>query len=707
MNIPESESVNSEENTMMMNPDTLELEIRRQRGKTVNAQITVNAGEAETEGIRMEAVTRSAGGSLLLEIGLEIRTGTLEESFLLDMERPVSVTVPLSAKPEKITAMYLYNPWWTRPAFVDSCEEIPDKTQIAFFRFADRAACCIPMVGDRFKTILHGGKETALRMEMTAYKGGISRLREPVLLWSEANTVEEAVHQAFIQVSRIKNVPLRNMRRIPDMFRYLGWCSWDAFGTDVSAEGVRTKAAELTDKNVPVRWILIDDGWMEAREKTVAGFKPDEEKFPGGFTRLTDDLRSRDGIRWFGVWHALGGYWDGITPGSALASEEAGALLESDAGRIVPDPRNSAQFYHDWYKELRSEGIDFVKVDGQSACPFYYENIIPISEAARGIHESLESGVSRMDGAVINCMGMAMENIVARPSSAVSRNSDDFLPAKEDSFVEHLLQNAYNSVYHNEIYCCDWDMFWTTHVHAKKHALLRAVSGGPVYVSDKPGMTDPDILRPLAYADGQVLMMARSAKPVEDCLFTDPRLEGVLKIHNVGCCGNKPGTLSDTGDSYDGGGMAVLNLTDRPSGYTLRPSEIPDLRCAEVYWMYDYFTGNVTTVDNASGYTGELQPGETAWHVLLPKTGNCRCFGLLDKYAGFMAVENVSESENTDVVILHESGRTGWASDREIVQVMADAEDVTQLVERQGAMYILPLPEKGQKTVLTIRWKNR
>ena len=167
-----------------------------------------------------------------------------------------------------------------------------------------------------------------------------------------------------------------------------------------------------------------------------------------------------------------------------------------------------------------------MKVDGQSAIPYYFENSLPLCDAARGMNQGLESGASRMDGAVINCMGMAMESILARPASAISRNSDDFCPDKEGGFAEHLLQNAYNSLYHNELYCCDWDMFWTMHPDAIKHSLLRAISGGPVYVSDKPGATDPEVLKPLIYQDGELLRMERSAKPTVDCAFSDPLAEG-------------------------------------------------------------------------------------------------------------------------------------------------------------------------------------
>ena len=190
-----------------------------------------------------------------------------------------------------------------------------------------------------------------------------------------------------------------------------------------------------------------------------------------------------------GVWHALGGFWGGLVPESPLARREAPYLYQTVSGKLVPSPVTGEKFYRDWYELLNRQGISFVKVDGQSSATWYFENDLPLAQAVRGMNEALESGASRMDGGVINCMGMAMENILARPATAVSRNSDDFVPDKEEGgFAEHLLQNAYNALYHNELYCCDWDMFWTMHKDAVKHSLLRAVSGGPVYVSDKPGL---------------------------------------------------------------------------------------------------------------------------------------------------------------------------------------------------------------------------
>ena len=85
--------------------------------------------------------------------------------------------------------------------------------------------------------------------------------------------------------------------------------------------------------------------------------------------------------------------------------------------------------------------------------------MLPVSEATRCMNRELELDASLMDGIIINCMGMVMENVLGRPTSAMSRKIDDFFPEQENGFVEHLLQNAYNSTYHDEIYYCDCDMF--------------------------------------------------------------------------------------------------------------------------------------------------------------------------------------------------------------------------------------------------------
>jgi hypothetical protein len=42
----------------------------------------------------------------------------------------------------------------------------------------------------------------------------------------------------------------------------LGWCTWDAFYHDVSAQGIAAGLQSFNDAGVKPRWIIIDDGWQ-------------------------------------------------------------------------------------------------------------------------------------------------------------------------------------------------------------------------------------------------------------------------------------------------------------------------------------------------------------------------------------------------------------------------------------------------------------
>lgn len=665
-----------------------------QKGRKIDAEVPINTGIYEKEGIRLELMEKAADECRFGEIRLNIKNEACTENDNLRAEKPVRIYLPVKENPEKITAMYLFNEWWTRPAFVTKFQDIPEYTQVAFFRYKDRYACFVPMVGRKFKTYLVSGTETEICLEMTAWMGGQKEIDEPLYLIVEASVLEEAVHKAFTWLTEYKGIRMREERRIPEMFRYLGWCSWDACYKEVTEEKVRQKADELLDKRVPVKWMLIDDGWLSTKDEMLCDFMPDKEKFPNGFRKMIQDIKRKGKIKWFGVWHAFGGYWGGILTGSNLDSEERPYLYKTVNGKLIPSPETGERFYRDWYQELRSEGIDFAKVDGQSAVPYYFENTLPVSEAARGMNQALESGAAYMDGSIINCMGMAMESILARPVSAISRNSDDFVPDKENGFTEHLLQNAYNAVYHNELYCCDWDMFWTKHEDCVKHSLLRAVSGGPIYFSDKIGDTKPEVLKPLTYLDGRILMMDRSAKPTSDCLFTDPMKSGVLKLTNVASHGQK----------HNGGGVAVYNLTDKNQKYTFSPADVQDLDISNEYWLYDYFTQTASICRRNETITAEIEGNQFAWYQMLICNGAGTFLGLKEKYAGFMAVESMYITENGMAAVLHEQGTIGFFSVKEPAKIFCNGIEVTEYVERKGLLYTVSLEEKDNKLIVEAIW---
>jgi hypothetical protein len=51
-------------------------------------------------------------------------------------------------------------------------------------------------------------------------------------------------------------------KELPDTTRYLGWCTWDAFYTEVSGKGIAAGLQSFQEAGVQPRWLIIDDGWQ-------------------------------------------------------------------------------------------------------------------------------------------------------------------------------------------------------------------------------------------------------------------------------------------------------------------------------------------------------------------------------------------------------------------------------------------------------------
>ncbi len=629
-----------------------------------------------------ESSTANNGTIWKCSIALQLQSEAFRENDNLAAAAPVAVGIKFSVQPQRMTALHLHRDWWTRPAFIQNFDEMPERTQVLCMEYDAEYGCLLPMAGNAFKTMAKAGKPGELTLEMTAYMGGISKMDETVFYLAGEANIYAAVRSAFAAALAQKGLPGKSQKEYPEMFEYLGWCSWDAFYTDISEKKVRKKADELAEKQVPVRWFLMDDGWLSVREQRLYHLMPEKEKFPDGFRSMISAIKKRGSVDWFGVWHALGGYWGGLEPDSDAAVQEREHLYRTADGKCLPYPsaEKGYGFYRDWYEALRAEGIDFVKVDGQSAVKNYYENNLPVCQAARETHRALEGAAGAyMGGRLINCMGMAMENILGRPGSAISRNSDDFVPESENGFAEHLLQNGYNAVYHDEVYYCDWDMFWTHHRDAVKHGILRAVSGGPVYFSDRIGDTDLTAVLPLVYRDGRILRMDRAAKPSPDCIFHDPSKEGLLKLTNTADCGM----------GRKGGAIAVFNLCGRAERCDIGAEDIYDLSQEDLaeYYLYDVIGKCGRTICRKEHSTVTLPADGCGLYLLVPVIGGRACVGLADKYIAFHAIAEMMQNEAGMHIAARECGAFVFYQEQPPKRVLVNGIDVTDQIAARDNLY--------------------
>ncbi|KAJ0092419.1 hypothetical protein Patl1_24865 [Pistacia atlantica] len=99
----------------------------------------------------------------------------------------------------------------------------------------------------------------------------------------------------------------------------------------------------------------------------------------------------------------------------------------------------------------------------------------------------------------------------------------------------HMIHCSYNSLWQGQFIQPDWDMFQSDHPCAEFHAGSRAICGGPVYISDKVGHHNFDLLRKLVLPDGTILRCQYYALPTRDCLFENPLFDGktLLKVWNL------------------------------------------------------------------------------------------------------------------------------------------------------------------------------
>ena len=149
----------------------------------------------------------------------------------------------------------------------------------------------------------------------------------------------------------------------------------------------------------------------------------------------------------------------------------------------------------------------------------------------------------------------------------------------------HLAHIAYNSLFLGEIGHMDWDMFTTTHDDAYLHAAARAVGGSQIYVSDKPGEHDFDLLRQLVLPDGTTLLAQHAGRPTRDTLFSDVNADGVsaLKVWNRNALTGLVGIFNAQGARWDRKTRAfVEHQTQLPIEARVKGIDVEGLFAADV-----------------------------------------------------------------------------------------------------------------------------
>ncbi|KAK4798258.1 hypothetical protein SAY86_030584 [Trapa natans] len=281
----------------------------------------------------------------------------------------------------------------------------------------------------------------------------------------------------------------------------------------------------------------------------------------GAFIKdLKEEFKS---VEFVYVWHALCGYWGGLRPDapglpkSTVIQPKLSPGLETTMEDLAVDkivnhrvglvpPETAYQMYEGLHSHLQNVGVDGVKVDVIHLLEMLCENYGGRVDLAKAYYKALTDSVRKHfngNGVIASMEHCNDFMFLGTEAITLGRVGDDFWctdPSGDPNGTFwlqgcHMVHCAYNSLWMGNFIHPDWDMFQSTHPCAEFHAASRAISGGPIYVSDSVGKHNFPLLKRLVLPDGSILRCEYYALPTRDCLFVDPLHDGktMLKIWNL------------------------------------------------------------------------------------------------------------------------------------------------------------------------------
>ncbi|KAK6261843.1 hypothetical protein QUC31_007659 [Theobroma cacao] len=635
----------------------------------------------------------------------------------------------------KLLCLFRFKIWWMIPRYGESGSEIPMETQMLLLEVREESAVddgissdpatentfyilFLPVLDGEFRTSLQGTSANELQFCVESGDANVqtSQILEPVFINSGDNPFELIKNSIKILEKHKGTFSHIENKKIPAHLDWFGWCTWDAFYTEVNPQGIKEGLQSFSDGGCSPKFLVIDDGWQD----TVNEFRKEGEpliegtqfatrlvdikensKFKSsgsdagcdGLHEFIDTIKGKYGLKYVYVWHALAGYWGGVLPSSETMKKYNPKIVYpvqspgiiGNLRDIIPDslekygvgiidPQKIFDFYNDLHSYLSSSGVDGVKVDAQNLIETLGSGFGGRVSLTRQYQQALEQSVSRnfRDNNLICCMSHNSDSIYSSKKSVVARASEDFMPREPTFQTLHIASVAFNSLLLGEIVVPDWDMFHSKHDTAEFHGAARSIGGCAVYVSDKPENHDFEILRRLVLPDGSILRARHAGRPTRDCLFRDPVMDGksLLKIWNLNKLSGVIGVFNCQGAGSWPMKQATEDLTSTPSSISgnMSPCDVEFIEeVAGENWngdcaVYAFNSGSLSKLPKKGNIKVSLATLKCEIYTVSPirvfgQDVRFAPIGLLDMYNSGGAVEAMDCTMNLSGCIIKIKGR--------------------------------------------------
>ena len=534
----------------------------------------------------------------------------------------------------------------------------------------------------------------------------------PVCAWSTGESPYEAAYKVWemaadpaLSQGRFK---LREDKACPEIFRYLGWCSWDCIGMACNETLMLTALEGLAESPVPIRWALMDDGHYD--KLTLLN---DTNDFPNSYGSMFQ-YRKPEKLKWFGIWYAMFGNFGATSVNEAW--DPVSNCYEVVNSKMMPknDLESARTFFRYIFREGKTNDFDFLKTDFQTYNIKFFGGVWPgrttapggafgnpyaaSINAQQGFHEVVAGDFSGL----INCNWHNAPGLFASFDSVVGRCSEDNKGGEQDA-ITHTFHAFSSTPWLGQVAWGDHDMFHSgdsSNNAARFNVIAKAVSGSAVYLSEYAEDVNQEYVEGLCYEDGLLLRPLAPAAPLPEDLFHQmyddrlsaaiaplPNSNATLIVYGTHRRGSQASiTYSRTfteADYAEAGGM----IQPYPGPWSLPPEGV---------LVYDWY--NKTAKRLGTGYEVSLVNFDYRILQLSPIRNGWSVIGRTDKYLSAAAIASVQAEADRLVVELHRSGPlTIWSGRGRFPQA-----DGVVFTNAGGGLFIADLPLSADSVTLEI-----
>lgn len=528
-------------------------------------------------------------------------------------------------------------------------------------------------------------------------------------------------------------------KRRPKEDAICGWCSWEAYHSEVTLENIENASAKLSSlKPWGIEYMQLDDGYQQTQVPMRKGADVGEswmntnEKFPGGHPAIVDAM-TKGGFR-PAVWiNATLTNKENSESIECCLKDADGELIKGDWIQYIMDctPETLKRHVEKCYRDLKKQGYQYFKID--SIRHLIYDGLeeavrrgLMTTEEARKRHkaymQAARDGIGE-ETYLLSCWGVLCSSIGICDAMRVATDANP----RWGAFSMQIRETARWFFAQRVMFTVDPDHVC---VRAKLPWVrmmlsLVSLSGGIMMVSDPPETYDEDRIDLMKRTMPPLIVHTGEVGPVD---YTTPACTLIPRSRDgedisYAIAHEKKGSNYPFGSLWTShmqqgnrNWCVVQRCGVTPVGETEAALENLALDPKKRYCAFDFWKQTNSFIEDGKLMLHELELGDTQVVALTDVTDKKITLIGSDRHVSCDAVSVVSEELLADTAESHNVYRiclkgfaglsvtyTLYAENAEMVKLHR-TDHITAKLDAQGSILKLETIFEGEEALIELSW---